>query len=216
MAPSIPGLESVNWMGIVSSVISWLGYILIIIIIIGVILGGYYFLSFKYKLTEFPVIGSGSENGLAIGKPIKNRLKKVNEGNSWKTLFPLFNKQEHEPFASSLIYAGKNIFAYRLGNDLIPAQINVLPDGGQMNISPVPHYIRNWQSMMHKKNAAEFAKHSFWEDNKYFFMVIITAAICLAIVGFTVYYTYQFATGGASQIGALTKAIEGMSTIASK
>jgi len=123
---------------------------------------------------------------------------------------------EIEPFDDKFIYPGKNIFAYKLGKIYVPASIQVLPQSGSMTISPVPHYVRNWQSYMHKKNAMDFAKHSFWEDNKYFIMVIVTAAICLALVGVTIYYTYHFATGGTEKISLLTRAIENINSIPSK
>ncbi|GAH32319.1 unnamed protein product, partial [marine sediment metagenome] len=129
---------------------------------------------------------------------------------AWILLYPLFKGREIEPFDDENIYPGKQCYAFRFGENFVPADININKD--HTDIRPIPHHIRQWQKLELKQNELEFQKMGFWEQNKMFFMVVITAALCLGLVGVTVYYTYQFATGGGAKISALTNAINSIST----
>lgn len=201
--------------GIWGQIIYWVGWSLLGIIIIGLFLVVFYYLTFNIKAETWQLYGSGKDGIFSIGKKKTNRLKWINRRSAWKPLFPLFNKNEIEPFDSEYIYPGNKIYGFILNNSWFPGRINIDQDEETIRgeINPVPYYVRNWQSLQHKKHAREFAEHNFWEDNKYFFMVIVTAALCLIMVGLTVYFTYKFASGGNAAMSNLADAIRNMNTI---
>lgn len=205
--------SSFTGMGV--NIVYWLGWFLLLFLVMGGFLAVFYLMTFKIKAETWELYGSGKEGVLAIGKKKGNRLRWVKQKSAWRALFPLFNKKDIEPFDSEFIYPGKQIYAFKLNDAWIPGRININKDGEELKteINPVPYYIRNWQSIQHKRNAQEFAEHNFWEDNKYFFMTIITAGLCLVMVGLTVYFTYQFATGGTGAMNGLASAINNFGVI---
>ena len=106
--------------------------------------------------------------------------------------------------------------SFQLGQDYIPGCLNINQDENQKiqaEINPVPHYIRNWQSMEHKKNAVEFAKHDWWNDNKTLIMTIIAVAICAAMVLGCTYLTYKFVSIDAEATRGLADTIKNLATI---
>lgn len=208
---AIPGIENIDFGGVVSQLIYWTGVSVASAGILAVFIGIYYMTSFPFKVTVLPLVGSGEKGKFSIGKIKSNRIRYSNkQRTAWRTLWPLMNNKDVEPFPAHNIYAGKQIFAYELDGELIPARIDVLGQADSVKISPVPHYIRNWQSLQHKKIDKELSEHGFWEENKYFIMVIVTALICLILVGMTVYFTYKYAAPGLAQTKDLTAVIKGL------
>ncbi len=209
MATIIPGLDNVNWFPIIGQFVYWFSIIMGGIIIVLVIFLGYYILQFKIKATVFPMYGSGKDGAFSFGKPKTNRVKWNRDRTSWKKLFPINNRLEVEPFDSEYMYPKDRIFVFELNDQWIPGRINInkTEDEIRAEINPVPYYIRNWQSLQHKKNAIEFAKQSWWEDNKHLMMTIMTVFACTALAGAVIYFTYQFAQGGRADIQILTEAI---------
>jgi len=210
-------VAGMDFTGIGSKVVFWIGYSMVGALILGVMVVFYYLLQFNMKADTWALYGSGKDGVFSIARKKWNRVKWINKKTAWRPLFPLFNKTELEPFDSEYIYPGKRIYAFILNDQWVPGRINIDKTEKQIRseINPVPHHIRNWQSLLHKKNAKEFAEHNFWEDNKYFFMTIITAGLCLAMVGVTVYFTYKFATGSQGTMNSLADAIRGFNTIPS-
>jgi len=206
---------TVNWSGIGASVIMWIGYILLIVIVLGAFAVLFYYMQFSIKADTWTLYGSGKDGNFAFSKKKKNRLRWINQKTAWRPMFPLMNKMEIEPFDPEFVYPGKQVYSFIQGETWIPGRINLNKDENTLRaeINPVPYYVRNWQSLQHKKNAKEFAEHNWWEDNKYFFMVIVTAALCLVMVGVTVYFTYKFATGGTGAMNNLATAISSFNTI---
>lgn len=213
--PNIPGVEQINWGGVISQTMYWTGIILIAVIIIAAFVAIYYLTLFKIKATVITMYGSARDGTFSFGKPKKNRLRWNRGKTAWLSLFPLGNKIEREPFDTEFIYPGKEVYIFELNDLWVPGRINinVSEDDLRMDINPVPYYVRNWQSLTHKKNAIEFAKHSFWEDNKYFIMGTIAVLICCSLCGATIYFTYKFATGGTAALSGLSQAINNMGNI---
>jgi len=211
-------LGGMNWAGMAGKVVLYLGYILFGGLITGVIGAIFYVLSFNVKADTWQLFGSGKDGQFAIGKKKKNRIKWVKKRTAWRAMMPLMNKKDIEPFDSEYVYPGNQVYSFILNNEWIPGRVNINKDEATIRgeINPVPYYVRNWQSLEHKKNAQEFAEHNFWEDNKYFFMVIATAALCLAMVGVTVYFTYKFSTGGTAAMSNLASAISNFNVIPGK
>jgi len=218
MVSYIPGMENINYLGAVSGIVGWILYGLIILVIVCVLGAGAYYLSFNYSVIEFPLYGSGKGTSLSVGKPRTNRIKWVNKKQAWRKMFPLFNKNDIEPFNDEYIYQGKKIIAFELGDKYIPGVIEIQTDGKTINnkIKPVPHYIRNWQSLEHKKNEIEFAKNDFWSENKYVFMVLVACAIAAAIVGVAIYFVTKMVQPNVDAMKGMTSAIEKLSQIPNK
>jgi len=210
-------LSGMNFTGMWVQVLFWVGYGLIGLLVLGVLVSIYYLLSFNVKANTWNLYGSGKDGVFSVSKQKWNRLKWINKKTAWRPLFPLFNKMELEPFDSEYVYPGKQVYAFVLNDKWMPGRINIdnTEETIRCEVNPVPYYVRNWQSLQHKKNAKEFAEHNFWEDNKYFFMVIVTAVLCLVMVGVTVYFTYKFATGGNAAMSNLANALRGFNTIPS-
>lgn len=254
---NIPGIENVNWIGGFTQIMYWTGWSLLSLLLIVVIGAAFYLLTFNYKLTVWPLYGSGKDGVFSFDKPKKNRVRWNKLRTSWQTMFPLFNNKEHEPFDSEYIYPGKNIYAFDLNGTLIPGRINIRVKNEELTtevkqsikdnllkiynkkytknklvpceiditqteqqirttINPVPHYIRNWQSLEHKKNQIEFSDKSWWDENKIFVYAVITIFICCALCAATIYFTFKFAGGGRQDIQAITSAIKQFGTIPGK
>jgi hypothetical protein len=215
MAAIIPGLENINWFPIIGQFIYWLTIIISGIIIIAGFWFVWYTTQFKIKATVIPIYGSGKDGVFSIGAPKYNRIKWINNKTAWKSMRPWFNKTEREPFDDEYIYPGNRIWTFELNNQWMPGRININQTEEEIRsqINPVPYYVRNWQSIQHKKNAEEFAKQGFWNENKTLIMIILTAFACTAMVTAVIYFTYKFAAGGRADIGMLTNAIQGLQNI---
>ena len=205
----------INWVGWVGKIAYWAAYIFMGLIMAVVLYAGFMLTTYNIKADVFQVYGSGKDGVLSITKRKKNRLKWIKEKTAWKPLFPLFNRKEIEPFDSEYVYPGKQIYAFEFNDCWAPGRININHEEGQFRgeVNPVPYYVRNWQSLQHKKNAAEFAKNNFWEQNKFLVYGVVTVFICCALAAGTVYLTYEFATGGQNSMNALTQAINNYGTI---
>jgi hypothetical protein len=211
----IPGAENINWMPIVGEVIYWLGIVLAAVLILALFVGIYYVFQFNIKMDYFELFGSGKDGVFSFGKKKKNRFKWIKNRTAWKPLFPLFNKQEIEPFDSEFIYQGRQTFGLKQNQNYCPIRVNIGVEENQIRgqMDPAPYYMKNWFIAKLKENEAEFAIHNFWEDNKYVFMVIISVLMCCIICGVTIYLTYQYAAGGRADMSALSSAINSLTNI---
>ena len=130
-------------------------------------------------------------------------------------MLPPLNKVEIEPFDSEYLYPGNQLYAFELNGELIPGRINIKQTEKELrgDISPVPYYVRNWQSLQHKKNAIEYAKNDWWTENKTMMTALMAGIAILAAALIFVYLTYKMAGAGSQDIQALTGAIKGFSQI---
>jgi hypothetical protein len=169
----------INWMLYMGKVMYYLGYFLLTAVMISVLFLVYHFIQFNIKAEVFTLYGSGKDGVYSFSKPKNNRVKWVKDKTAWRSMYPMFNKKDIEPFDQEFVYPGKRIKVFDFNGEWIPGRINIEQDEETLRaeISPIPYYVRNWQSLKHKEHAQEFAEHNFWEDNKYFFMVIITAGL---------------------------------------
>ena len=195
--------------------IYWGGIAIISLSILAVFAATYYWFMFKYNVVVFPLYGSGKDGVFSFGKPKGNKVRWTKRKNAWRKLWPLFNKVEIEPFDSEFIYPGNKIYAFELNNEWVPGRVNISQSEEKIRceINPVPYYTRNWQSLQHKKNEIEFAKHDWWTDNKAIVITLIICGINLALCGFTVWFTYKFAMGGRADIQSLRDAIQSLSIV---
>jgi len=220
MGALIPGMEglSINFAGYISQILYWVGVGLASFASLAVLYFVYHISSFRIKATVFPMFGSGTDGVLSVGKPKGNQVKWVNKRTAWRSLWPLFNKIDREPFDDEYIYPGNRVYVFDMNGQWSPGRININVSEAKIRaeVNPVPHYIRNWQSLQHKKIMMEFAQPNFWEQNK---MVITTMVCCVLILVAclaTVYFAYRFSTGGVQAATGLTQALQNFGSIAGK
>jgi len=214
----IPGMEGMDFAPIVGQLVYWFGIFLILIVIAVVFVMAYYFISFPIKATIFPLYGSGKDGIFSVGTKRTNKIKWTNNRTTWRSMKPLFNKIDREPFDSEYIYPGKGkskeVYVFEFGDNWFPGRINIDKDEDTIRsqICPVPYYIRNWQSLQHKKNAKEFAKTGFWEQNKGFFITLGVVLFCCILCGCVIYFTYKYAAGGREDARMIADAIRGFAS----
>jgi len=213
----IPGLDAANLGGMISSAIYWLFWILIAALIVGIFIAGYYYINFNISATIFPIYGSGKDGVFTVGSPKKNKIKALKEGNMWQSLYPLFNKRRREPFDGEYIYHKgnkKTVYVFDFNGEWIPGRININYSEEQIRaqINPVPYWVRNWADAEKRINEIEFAHNDWWAENKSFVYMLISVAICCALCGATIYFTYKFATGGVQNIQGLTNVLKSVTS----
>lgn len=206
-----------SFSGMVPRMMFWIAYGLVGLMMVAGMYMFFIYTQHKIKATVFPLYGSGKDGVFAIGRPKTNRIRWAKNKQVWKKLFPIFNKEEIEPFDTEFIYPGNRVYVFELNNQWVPGRVNIDKTENEMRgeINPVPYYVRNWESLQHKKAALEFAEHSFWDDNKMLIMGVITVGICLACCLATVYLTYKQVNAGVPVMERLSDAIKGMNVIPS-
>jgi hypothetical protein len=195
--------------------IYWLGYGLLGLFLIFLMFVTYYFISFNYKVTVYPLYGSSKDGIFSVQQPKKNKVKWVKHNTAWRKMWPLFNSKDIEPFDAEYIYPGKRIIAFELNNEWVPGRINISKDEQTIRseVSPVPYFTRNWQCLQYKANAQEYANPGWWDENKHFIMGIITVAICIVGMLVAIYFTYRYLAPGRADIQAFTSALQSVNTL---
>lgn len=174
-----------------------------------------YVARFRIKATVFEVVGSGNGDQLAVGKKKYQRFRWNRKKTAWVPLFPLFGKQDIEPFSTENVYANNNIIALRMPDQTyIPVKIQLSDKVGKKNekgeplalkemiseMNPVPHYLRKWNEIEIQQDEIEFQSQNFWEQNKAIIVTIVVAFLCLLLVGITIYLTYRYTGNKFDQI----------------
>lgn len=195
-------------------VIYWLGYGILAIGMIALLGIMYYFISFDYKVTVYPIYGSGKDGVFSVQKPKNNRIKWIKKHTAWRKMWPFMNSKDIEPFDAEYIYPGKRIIAFELNNEWIPGRVNIDKTEGQMRaeINPVPYFVRNWQGLQFQKNALEYANPGWWDENKHLVLGIITVAICMVAMLVAIYFTYKYLAPGRADLQAFTSALMNSNT----
>lgn len=218
MTSLVPLMDKIDWWSIIGQMVYWIGIILLAGIIIFIMIALFYLLQFRIKVTEYPMYGSGKDGIFSIGKPKKNRIKWINNKSGWKSLYPLFNKNEIQPFDSEYIYPGNHVYTFVLNDKWIPGRVNInknKDDNLSAEINPVPYDLTNWHNLMIQKHEVEYAKQGFWEENKYLFITLGVTAFNLILCGTVIWLTYKYAQGGRSDAQMFTNAIKQFSNIGS-
>lgn len=216
---TIPGIESINYWGIFIETAKWIFYIVGGLMVAGISWAAIHLFSFPIKCRYWEVYGSGKDGILSVTGSKTNRFKWNKEKSSWKPLKPFFNKIEVEPFDSEYIYPGKQVYAFKFNETYHPGRIDIVQDEDTFRgvVRAVPHSVRAWQSLQHKKNAQEYAS-GILERHRAFVMTIITVLILCILVGFTFWLIFQFTAPTKTSMDAMTTAINRMAdaTIPSK
>lgn len=216
-ADLIPAIAQINWFEVVGTVAKYVAIVLFMAACIAAAWFATYIGKFKIKALEFPLYASGDSGQYSIGRGKNQRFRwKDKTKTSWVPLLPFGNKIEVEPFSQKYVYDGNRVFCFKYGEKYVPGVINVKKDSegnikGDLDI--VPHFMRKWQSIMHKQYAQELQKQGFWEENKYFIMGVITVAICCATALATIYISYNMVGASRADMQALTNVIRGLGNI---
>ena len=200
---------------IIPGIILGMQYLLALALVLGILVAGYLITTYTIKVQYYPLYGSGKDGVFAVGKKKWNRVKWIKNRTAWKPLLPLFGKKEIEPFDSEYIYPGKQVYAFDLNGEWQPGRINVNRSEEKIRaeINPTPYYIRNWQSLQHKKHALEFSQTDWWSENKTLFTVLAVSICCLAAVCLTAYLTYQHAGNVIPALQMASDSIKGINVI---
>lgn len=188
--------------GFLKTFIYWAGYLVFALIMGVACFFFYYYSQFKIKMTYWPIFGN-AQDGYSVDKPKKSRFKFSKNNTSWSMPF---NKKTVEPFDSKYIYPGNNVYAFKYGDNYLPAKMNfedVNKDGVINTIEPVPYYVKNWQLLELKQNEIEFSKKDFWSQNKTLIVTMFVAIGCLGLTAITVYYCLKTASSTAHEIQAV-------------
>lgn len=208
-----PVFGGVDWAGMLSQTIYWLGWLLLAIAVVLVFVAIYWWMTFNIRVRMWPIYGSTKDGVFSIGRERWNRVKWVKNRTAWRALKPLMNRRNIEPFDSEYIYEGNKVYCFDLNNQWIPGRININQSEHELRaeVNPVPYWVRNWQSLETSNSIAELSKPNWWDQNKSFVYMLFAVGFCCVLTGVTVYYTYNFATGGLSGMNNLADALRGIS-----
>lgn len=214
---SIPGFEGINWGAQISSIMYWVTYILLAVVIIAAMVIIWNYTTFKINATIFPLYGSGKDGIFSVGKRKKNKVKWVDKKTAWKSLFPIMNKIKRQPFDAEYIYPGNNVFIFELGDQWIPGRINidkVSEEELRVNIDPIPSYLRNWEIISHKQIDQELASGDFMSKYGQQLMTIGTVLFCLILCGVTIWMAYKMMNPTTQSLNNFADAIRGITNVA--
>jgi len=208
--PNIPGIENIQLGGVASQIMYWVGYGLMIVLVFAFLMGVYYFMSYKYKVTIMQRRGMGmsSDNGEhSVGRIKRDRARIVRGKGGTERWRLLFGRKYFQPPEFDAMYPGNNIFLYQTGGHAF-SPVKFKCDNPSADFTPLPQHIRRWEQLDIQQATEDYKKQSAWD--KYGTVVITMGAIlfCLILVGFTVYYTYQHANGVTSSLSGLTDALK--------
>jgi len=215
--PSIPGLETMNWGGVFSQVMVYLGYLLLTVVIGLGFFVGYISRQYKYKVTIMQRGGIGlKEDGNdkihSIGKITKDRAREYKDKNGvtkWKLLF---KKKQISPPSYEDIYPGRNLYLYQSGpSNFHPFKLTV--SNPSAVFEPIPHDIDFWTGVELREAAQDYTKKSTWEQYGSLFVMTGTILFCLILVGVVVYFSYQHANGVVGALDGLTGSLKNVNVI---
>ena len=216
MDPKSMGAALVTGLGnMMPQLMKWGGYLVISGTLMFALIVVYYVLQFNIKVDVFPLYGSGKDGVFSVAKRKTNRARWIKGKTAWKPMWPLFNKQEIEPFDSEFIYPGNQVYVFDLNGRWIPGRVNInrTEEDIRGEINPVPYSVRKWESLKYKQNNIEYAEHDFWTDNKVLIIGLIFSVAMIIAACTMVWWTYQLAGGGRNDIQALTNVLKNINTI---
>lgn len=214
---TIPGAENINYTAYLEQSIVWLGYGLILFLVVALFAIAYYLMRFKIKAVVVPIVGSGVEQGYSLGKITSNRFGWNKSKTAWVAMKPLFNKVEFQPFESRYIYVDQRVVAFQLPDGkYIAGNINLSQNESKAlmaTIDPIPSYLRRYDELAMKQDEVEFSNQSTWDKYGSFVTILVVGLLCCIMVGVTVYFTYKYAGPGLASTDRLANAIEKLGTI---
>ncbi len=195
----------INTIGAFSQILFYVGWSLAVIVIFGMFAAVGYLWTFNIKVRINTLVGTTQDSMFSVSRTKSNRVKiiKINGVDKWKPLWPLMNKITHPIFDSKYIYKKGYVECFEVGKDWVPMVMDVNKKGNNVSdisLSAVPHHVREYQSLKYKQNALDFAKESFWDQNKNFILGVLTVLVCCVLCGITIWLSFKFAAGNMAEI----------------
>jgi len=188
--------------------IYWLGYGLLITLMLAGMVGIFLLLGYNKKAIIMERTGTGSQNNEThnIGRIRFDRLKEFKKDGVPMWIF-LRSREVIKPVNYEHIYSGNRLFLYKTApGTYFPFKYTV--NSQEASFEPVPNDIQFWTMQRAKKVAQDYNKQSAWERYGNVIVMSGTVLFCLILVGVTVYYTYEHANGVTNALGGLTSAIK--------
>lgn len=206
-----PGMNNIYFLlGFFTLLIALLIMFVIMLVI------AYWWLMFPIIANVIPLVGSGNNNELAVGKEaryyffFRQRFRWNKARTQWVPLFPLFNKDKVEPFEGKHIYPGRIVYCFLFDGTYVAGSLNIdINEKKEIlaELNPVPKSIREWQSMVHKQHAIEFAKVSWWDDNKILISAVVVFLGVMATGIIVLYMSYKMVGPNITALNGLTNAL---------
>lgn len=203
----------INWAGGMAKAMYWLGYGLLVLIIIGGMFAIYLIMGYKYKVTIMQRGGTGKESEHSINKIRRDRGKEVTV-KGVKKFKLLLSRKVIQPVDYKYMYPGNNIYLYKSGPEAFhPMKLNCSTknDG---NFEQIPSDVSFWMGLTLKEVNNDYSKQDYWTKYGNITVMAGTIVFCLILVGVTVYYTYQHANQVVPALEGLSGALKSGGTIA--
>lgn len=200
---SIPGLDNINWMGAYSSVVGYLGWGLLIILIFGAFVLAYVLMQFKYKVI-IRIMGSENSDGTRSVRLIKNdKLREIKKNGIVESCRLFKSKVNITPLDYRYIYPKNIIFLDQLGPDtFVPTPFNEIK-----TYDLAIQNIKQWEQMEIKRGAEDYVKKQGWDKYKDFALTLGVVLLCMVIVGVTIYLSYKYHAAALGKTDTLVQAL---------
>jgi len=211
----IAGLDGVDWFSYIGEAVRWAGIIGASCLSIAALWFIWFYFRHSINVRVVKLYGSSKDGQFSFGKETNNKIRWVDGGTAWKTMWPLFNNKKREPIDQEYQYPGNLVYVFDFEDEWIPGRRNINISEGKIRaeINPIPYYLRNWASLREKSLDLEYQQHDFWSDNKTLIIAMVCALACLAAALFTIWWSYKYATGGMVAMDRLTEALENVQNL---
>ena len=204
------GINTAGWGTIAGQIWYWGWIAFWSAVLIGAIAAYAWYRTYKYKMYYIEVVGSGKEGFYSINGKLKSFQFRWNKAQTaWEV--PL-KKQTLKPFPNEYFYPGNTVYAFKFGQEYVPASIQFDNTVGGAKIKSIQYYIQDWQKLKLRENQIEFSKKGFWEENKFLFATVICIAIMCVFAGVVIYYSLTKSaqvTGGLNMVAEAIRGVQG-------
>lgn len=187
-----------------TEILFWSKWVIIALIIGAVLAGFYFFLQYKYKVIVFERGGSGELDGEKshyIRKvSLWERAKPVRDKtgiNHWKLLFA---RRKIEPIDLKNVYPGNTVFLYKVSEDTY-VPVNFSSGNPESLFNPVPQTVRRWMTLEIQQAAQDYQKRTNWEMYAPLAVMGGTILFCCILTGVVIYIAF-------SNVNALVPSLE--------
>ena len=200
--PNLP--VDINWMSGISTSMYWLGYGLLVLVILGAFAAVTYLMMYKFKVTIYTVAKESDGTYRVITKK-SDRGKYVMKDKVRKFRL-LFNHKSLPPIPNESLWPKNNIFLLKINDD------TYIPSPPKLSTNKEIQMLENdiifWSTTEMANANKDYSKINGWDRYGNVVVMAGTVLFCLILVGVTVYYTYQHANGVTAALGGVTEALK--------
>lgn len=205
--------------GLMTSVFKWTGYALAGVLLLGVFVGLYFMLKFKYKIYYYDRRGKftsrkkGDEE-FDLGKLKKDLAMPIkdNGASKWRLLFA---GKKIAPVEYKHIYPKNKVYMLRTGESTFVPCLRekkfVAGDHIMENLEPIAYDIRFWQQNEIHQAAIETIKEDYQKKMMMWAMIVIIG--CMIFAGFTIWLSINQARGAVEHIDLVATAVNSLKGI---